>query len=115
MLRKDSRGIMTNNSPSDKAICESIVGKIASLSALELTDEEREEYKQDFESLIAMFHTLDHLDATETGPADIHVIDVSQCRDDIVTAERPDIERSCPNFNSDSKLFDVPQFIDSDE
>ena len=49
---------MTNQTENDKALCASIVSKIASLAALELTEDEKSEYKKNFEDLIAMFHTL---------------------------------------------------------
>ncbi|UTC24143.1 hypothetical protein MMH89_02750 [Candidatus Comchoanobacter bicostacola] len=105
---------MSNQTEQDKALCASIVSKIASLSALQLTEAEKSEYKQNFEDLIAMFHTLDSISDHEVEKSNL-IMSANQCREDEIQQERPPLEKICKHFNTDSGLFDVPQFIDSNE
>ncbi len=104
---------MSNTTHSDKEICQSIVGKIAELSVLKLTDEERKSYKHDFEALIKMFHALDDIDLN-IGQSQSLLVDIDECRDDIPNDQSPNLEVSSPYFNSASNLFDVPQLFKDD-
>ena len=111
---KYSREFMSNH-PSDKAICQSIVGKIAELAALQLTDDEKSKYQNDFISLIEMFHLLDNINPETIKSTSANLIDIDQCREDIETAPKPDLSISCANFDPESNLFNVPQFIDEND
>ncbi|MDC3180893.1 hypothetical protein OAT84_01965 [Gammaproteobacteria bacterium] len=101
---------MSNIPNSDKEICQSIVGKIADLAVLKLTDEEKLIYKADFEALIEMFHALDDIEVSQ-GQTDTQLIDIDQCRNDEIDTQRPDLEKASHYFNTESQLFDVPQLF----
>ena len=100
----------------DQQICEEIVTKIASLAKLRLTNEESELYQTYFTELLTLFHELDSLDLAQEVSTDTTLINADDCREDKVQdIHMPGIKGASPNFNEETRYFDVPQFIEYDD
>ena len=104
---------MTELNSADQNICNDMVTKIAKLARLRLTAQEAADYQENFTELIKLFHELDDLDITLSSTTNRLLTNAQDCRSD--SPEQMDmsqLSKASPHFNSETKYFDVPQFIE---
>jgi len=90
---------------------DALIEKLAHLSRLEFSDEEKQEIKIDLEKMIGFFDKLNELDTTGVEPL-LHVSDnVNVFRKDEVKGEisREDVFKNAPLH--DNEFFKVPKVI----
>jgi aspartyl-tRNA(Asn)/glutamyl-tRNA(Gln) amidotransferase subunit C len=90
---------------------DALIEKLANLSRLEFTEEEKAEIKNDLEKMIGFIDKLNELDTTGVQPL-LHMSDnVNIFRKDIVEGEinRKDVFRNAPLH--DDEFFKVPKVI----
>jgi aspartyl-tRNA(Asn)/glutamyl-tRNA(Gln) amidotransferase subunit C len=90
---------------------DALIEKLANLSRLEFTEEEKAEIKNDLEKMIGFIDKLNELDTTGVQPL-LHMSDnVNVFRKDIVEGEinRKDVFRNAPLH--DDEFFKVPKVI----
>lgn len=103
---------MSQQTVTDKQICDELVTKIAKLAKLRLTDKEASEYQLHFTKLLEMFHVLDELEYDPAYKPERLVLNAENCREDeVVEADLSRLEKASPYYNKSTAYFDVPQFI----
>tara|TARA_A100001015_G_scaffold83379_1_gene92556 strand:- start:5476 stop:5799 length:324 start_codon:yes stop_codon:yes gene_type:complete len=101
----------------DRIICDNLVTSIAKLARLRLTGEESAKYKEDFSSLLALFHELNDIPHYPHKSLDINLMAAEECREDVPEENTTlsSLPTASDHFNPESSFFDVPQFIGNDE
>ena len=90
---------------------DALIEKLAHLSRLEFSEEEKEDIKNDLEKMIGFIDKLNELDTTGVEPL-LHVSEnINIFREDKVNGEisREDVFRNAPLHNGD--FFKVPKVI----
>ena len=89
--------------------------KIAKLAHLTLTDEEAERHTNCLKNILALFDSLDQVDAEHVCHLDMKQrITPELLREDVVSEgdERESLATICPNYDKEAQHILIPQVID---
>ncbi len=90
----------------------STIDKLAALSKLEFSDEEKENLKKDMSSIITYFEKLNEIDTDNVQPLIFMSDEVNVLRDDIVIQTTSKQEALLNAPSKDSDYFRVPKVLD---
>ena len=107
---------MSQQHERDHQISIDIVDRVSKLAKLAITDSEHDTYVDSIDSILNMLHQLDDLELSKINIQESKVLMIDQTRSDV--AENVDMtdfmSKHFKNFEPESSLFQVPEFIDQD-
>ncbi len=93
-------------------IDDSLISKLERLSRLKLADNEKSKIKEDLNSIVAMFDTLQEVDTTDIEPLrHINEDIINRMREDVVNNELSNDDALVNTKNTKDGFIAVPKFL----
>ena len=107
---------MNDRNQKDHQISIDIVERVSRLAKITISEEEHDTYVDSIDSILHMLHQLDELDLSTVKVQESKALMIDQARTD-VTQNADFTEYMADHlaqFDDESSLFQVPEFIDQD-